>query len=81
MQENSTVEAAQPVASIAPLRVKEVAAALRVDASTIYLAIRQGDLPAYRVGAGRGTIRISRAAFDQYLADRGIPASDLAVAS
>ncbi|GHG15219.1 helix-turn-helix domain-containing protein [Streptomyces filamentosus] len=81
MQENSTVEAVVTAPGIAPLRAKEVAAALRVDVSTVYLAIRQGDLPAYRVGAGRGTIRISRTAFDQYVADRGIPASDLAVAS
>ncbi|TXS21395.1 DNA-binding protein [Streptomyces sp. ms191] len=81
MQENSTPETAGSVSRIAPLRAKQVAAALRVDVSTVYLAIRQGDLPAYRVGAGRGTIRISRAAFEQYVADRGIPASDLAVAS
>jgi excisionase family DNA binding protein len=64
-----------------PLRVKDVAAALDVNVQTVYALVRQGDLPAYRVGAGRGTIRISRAAFDQYVADRGIPASDLAVAS
>lgn len=81
MQDNSTPETVKSVPNIAPLKVKQVAAALRVDVSTIYLAIRQGDLPAYRVGAGRGTIRISRTAFDQYLADRGIPANDLAVAS
>lgn len=81
MQENSTSETVKSVPVIAPLRAKEVAAALRLDVSTVYLAIRQGDLAAYRVGAGRGTIRISRAAFDQYVTDRGIPAGDLAVAS
>ncbi|MFE0647468.1 helix-turn-helix domain-containing protein [Streptomyces sp. NPDC059534] len=81
MQENSTPEAVESVPEIAPLRAKQVAAALRVDVSTVYLAIRQGDLPAYRQGAGRGTIRISRAAFEQYLAERGIPVGDLAVAS
>jgi excisionase family DNA binding protein len=81
MQENSTVATAESVSQIAPLRAKEVAAALRVDVSTVYLAIRQGELPAYRVGTGRGTIRISRAAFEQYLVDRGIPASELAVAA
>jgi excisionase family DNA binding protein len=81
MQENSTLGTVEALPNVAPLRVKEVAAALRVDVSTIYLAIRQGDLPAYRMGAGRGTIRVSRAAFEQYLADRGIPVADLAVAS
>ncbi|MCX5584255.1 helix-turn-helix domain-containing protein [Streptomyces erythrochromogenes] len=80
MQENSTPGTAQAVANVAPLKAREVAAALRVDVSTVYLAIRQGDLTAYRVGAGRGTIRISRAAFDEYVAERGIPASELAVA-
>ncbi|MFI6103191.1 helix-turn-helix domain-containing protein [Streptomyces sp. NPDC051310] len=64
-----------------PLKVKDVAAALGINVQTVYLAIRQGDIAAYRVGSGRGTIRISRAAFEQYVADRGIPASDLAVAS
>ena len=81
MQENSTPETVKAVPAIAPLRAKEVAVALRLDVSTVYLAIRQGDLAAYRVGAGRGTIRISRAAFEQYVAERGIPADDLAVAS
>ncbi|MFJ3878036.1 helix-turn-helix domain-containing protein [Streptomyces sp. NPDC090077] len=80
MQENSTLRVAEAAPSTGPLRAKEVAAALRVDVSTVYLAIRQGDLQAYRVGAGRGTLRISRAAFDQYVAERGIPSDDLAVA-
>lgn len=63
-----------------PLRVKDVAAALRVDLSTVYAEIRDGRLPSYRVGTGRGTIRISRTAFSDYLTERGIPASELAVA-
>lgn len=62
-----------------PLRVKDIAAALRVDASTVYAEIKSGRLPSYRVGQGRGTIRVSRAAFAQYLAERGIPAAELAV--
>ncbi|WP_319054112.1 helix-turn-helix domain-containing protein [Streptomyces europaeiscabiei] len=62
-----------------PLRVKDIAAALRVDASTVYVEIKAGRIESYRVGTGRGTIRVSRAAFQQYLAERGIPASELAV--
>ncbi|MFE7510154.1 helix-turn-helix domain-containing protein [Streptomyces sp. NPDC057540] len=78
MQENSIL-ACPPGA---PLKAKDVAAALDVNVQTVYALVRQGDLPAYRVGAGRGTIRVNRAAFDRYLADRGIPAADeLAVAS
>lgn len=62
-----------------PLKVKAVAAALRVDPSTIYAEIKSGRLASYRVGTGRGTIRISRSAFTAYLAERGIPTSELAV--
>ncbi|MCI3930204.1 helix-turn-helix domain-containing protein [Streptomyces sp. AN091965] len=47
---------------------------------TVYAEIKSGRLASYRVGQGRGTIRVSRAAFERYLADRGIPAADLAVA-
>lgn len=63
-----------------PLNVKTIADAMRLDRATIYREIGAGRLPAYRVGSGRGTIRVSRVAFMQYLDDRGIPASELAVA-
>ncbi|WP_278194137.1 helix-turn-helix domain-containing protein [Streptomyces sp. AN091965] len=63
-----------------PLRPKTIAAALRVSDHTVYAEIKSGRLASYRVGQGRGTIRVSRAAFERYLADRGIPAADLAVA-
>jgi excisionase family DNA binding protein len=63
-----------------PLRVKDIAQALRVTTATIYAEIKAGRLESYRVGQGRGTIRVSRAAFTQYLTDRGIPTSELAVA-
>ncbi|WP_151478896.1 helix-turn-helix domain-containing protein [Streptomyces albicerus] len=62
-----------------PLRVKDIATALRVDTSTIYAEIKAGRLESYRIGTGRGTIRVSRTAFAQYLAARGIPTSELAV--
>ncbi|MFG2130512.1 helix-turn-helix domain-containing protein [Streptomyces sp. NPDC048751] len=63
-----------------PLRVKTIAEALRVTDATVYAEIKSGRLPSYRIGQGRGTIRVSRAAFTKYLAERGIPASELAVA-
>lgn len=62
-----------------PLRVKDIATALRVDVSTVYTEVKNGNLPSYRVGSGRGTIRVSRTAFARYLAERGIPTSELAV--
>ncbi|MGW4434714.1 helix-turn-helix domain-containing protein [Streptomyces sp. NPDC004596] len=60
--------------------MKDVAAALRVNNATVYAEIKAGRLAAYRVGQGRGTIRVSRAAFTQYVTERGIPTSELAVA-
>jgi excisionase family DNA binding protein len=61
-----------------PLRVKDIAAALRVSTDSVYAEIKAERLPSYRIGSGRGTIRVSRAAFAQYLAERGIPTSELA---
>jgi excisionase family DNA binding protein len=66
--------------AVEPLRVKDVAAALRVKNATVYAEIKAGRLESYRVGQGRGTIRVSRAAFARYLTERGIPAAELAVA-
>lgn len=63
-----------------PLRVKDIAKALRVSDDSVYAEIKAARLMSYRIGTGRGTIRVSRAAFAQYLTDRGIPASELAVA-
>lgn len=80
MQSKRTVPASQAHNS-QPLRVKDIASALQVDRATVYREIQSGRLPAYRVGTGRGTIRVSRATFEQYLAERGIPADELAVAS
>ena len=80
MQHESSVPARQQAASNPPLRVKVIADALRVDTATVYREIASGRLASYRVGSGRGTIRVPRAAFSQYLADRGIPTSELAVA-
>ncbi|MGW3273957.1 helix-turn-helix domain-containing protein [Streptomyces kronopolitis] len=62
-----------------PLRVKDIATALRVTDATVYAEIKSGRLPSYRVGQGRGTIRVSRTVFAQYLAERGIPVAELGV--
>ena len=79
MQHELTAPAPKQDATGEPLKVKDIAAALRVDSTTVYREISSGQLAAYRVGTGRGTIRIPRAAFTQYLAARGIPTSELAV--
>lgn len=49
------------------LLVPEAAKQLRVAPSTIYRAIDAGELRALRVGHGKGTIRIPRPAWDDYL--------------
>jgi excisionase family DNA binding protein len=75
-----TTRAAVVVSSPAePFRVKDIAAALRVDPSTVYAEIKAGRLDAYRVGQGRGTIRIPRAALRKYVDERGIPTDVLRV--
>lgn len=80
MQQQLTAPTAQKAPDSPPLRVQHIATALRVDRATVYREIAAGRLASYRVGSGRGTIRVPRAAFTQYLADRGIPTSELAVA-
>ncbi|MGW1559086.1 helix-turn-helix domain-containing protein [Streptomyces sp. NPDC002144] len=79
MQQERIAPAQKQAPEGEPLRVKDIAAALRVDSSTVYREITSGRLDAYRVGSGRGTFRVPRAAFTQYLVERGIPTSELAV--
>lgn len=79
MQHELTAPALKQAPEGEPLRVKAIADALRVDTTTVYREIAAGRLEAYRVGSGRGTFRVSRAAFTAYLAERGIPTSELAV--
>ncbi|WP_411143451.1 helix-turn-helix domain-containing protein [Streptomyces sp. x-80] len=62
------------------LRVKNIAAALGVSDETVYREVASGRLPSYRVGTGRGTIRVTRRAFREYLVAQGIPAGELGVA-
>lgn len=49
------------------LTVKEVAARLGVSVSTIYSLVAAGELPAHRIGVGRGTLRIRVTAIQSYL--------------
>ncbi|WP_405524631.1 helix-turn-helix domain-containing protein [Streptomyces canus] len=79
MQHELTAPALTQAPEGEPLRVKDIAGALRVDSTTVYREITAGRLEAYRVGSGRGTFRVSRAAFTAYLTERGIPTSALAV--
>ncbi|SHL74497.1 helix-turn-helix domain-containing protein [Streptomyces yunnanensis] len=81
MHDNPTAQAPSQVASSKPYRVKEVASTLGVDISTVYAAIHEGQLVAYRVGSGRGTFRVPRSALAEYAAKRGIPSELLEVAS
>lgn len=50
------------------LLVSEAAAQIRVAKSTIHRVIDAGELRALRVGRGKGTIRIPRKAWADYLA-------------
>ena len=52
------------------LTIREVAGVLRVSQSTVRNAIRDGDLPAFRFGARGGSIRVSPAHLDDYIASR-----------
>lgn len=76
---STTVSPVQGPEPVEPLRIKDIARALRVTDVTMYREIKSGRLVHYRVGTGRGSIRVPRAAFTQYLAERGIPAAELAV--
>jgi excisionase family DNA binding protein len=63
------------------LTVPQVAFALQLSSETVYRMARSGELPNYRVGNGRGLVRISRDAFRAYLAASGLPAGLSAIAS
>ncbi|MFD0530041.1 helix-turn-helix domain-containing protein [Kitasatospora arboriphila] len=57
------------------LTVPQVAFALRLSQETVWRMARSGHLTSYRVGNGRGQVRISRDAFRAYLAATGLPAA------
>lgn len=51
-----------------PYTVKQVAAALGVSGSTVYRDIEAGRLEAYRIGVGKGTLRVPHDALQRYMA-------------
>lgn len=60
-------------------RVKAVADALEVSVATVYRAVESGQLAAYKLGTGKGTIRIQGESIMAYLglcADASGPAGD-----
>ncbi|HLB62764.1 MAG TPA: helix-turn-helix domain-containing protein [Actinomycetota bacterium] len=57
----------RPLSEAQLATVSEVAALLRVSRMTVYRLIRQGDLPAVRIGRG---YRIPEDDVDRYLDDR-----------
>lgn len=60
-------------------RVKAVADMLDVSVATVYRAVESGQLDAYKLGTGKGTIRIPGEAVAAYLArcaDAGSPDED-----
>jgi excisionase family DNA binding protein len=63
--EGGAAPAAQPAR---PYRVAEVAALLDVDPTTIYRQIKAGRLRAYRIGTGRGAVRVPASALAEYQA-------------
>lgn len=56
------------------LTVKEMAAALRISATTAYQLVESGKVPCHRVGTGRGSIRINQEDLDLYVEQcRSVP--------
>ncbi len=49
------------------MRVKEAAARLEVSPKTVYALVAAGELRCYRVGLGRGCIRIAEEHIAEYL--------------
>lgn len=58
----------QPVGEETLLTVREVSRVLRVSINCVYNLVSQGKLPSYRIGAGRGAIRVKREDINAYLA-------------
>ncbi len=51
------------------LMAREVAELLRVSVSSVYALVAQGRIPCHRIGAGRGSIRVSRTDLEAFLND------------
>ena len=65
------------------MRVKDVAARLEVSPGTVYGLIASGKLRCYRVGNGRGVVRISEEQFSAFLkrSEPQVPAPNIPRAS
>jgi excisionase family DNA binding protein len=62
-------------------RVKAVARKLDVHVSTVYRLVQSGQLPAGRVGIGKGTLRIPADSLHSYMVSIGMaPAAETAEA-
>lgn len=59
-------------------RVKAVADMLDVSPATIYRAIESGQLDAYKIGTGKGTLRIPGHALSTYLEECAQAAGEVA---
>lgn len=57
------------------LSVKETAAYLSVSTGTVYQLIYAGQIPHYRMGVGKSTIRFEKSDLDAYLAACKVPKS------
>ena len=55
--------------------VKEVAERLGVSLGTVYALVNKGRLRAFRIGVGRGTLRISEESLNAYLKDSEVAAA------
>ena len=52
------------------LTVKDVARLLRISLAATYALVQEGELPCYRIGRQRGSIRVAASDVSSYLAER-----------
>jgi len=55
-----------PVSQDRPMSVAEIVDELGVHKTTVYREIKRGNLKAYRIGTGRGTLRVPASALAAY---------------
>jgi len=61
---------------IAVLTVKDVAERLNVSLGTVYALVSKGELKAFRIGVGRGTLRIAEDSVGDYLEENEVTPVD-----
>lgn len=62
---------------VTALRAREVADIIGTSTGSVYAAVAAGELDSYRVGTGRGSIRIPLSSLRSYAEARGIPLGEL----